>query len=306
VRPASALLSALSETWRSAEELAERLKLTSQTVEGWAQVLRGEGYPVEKAPPGFRLAPGTPTPELLEPLLHGAFGRPYRYAGALGSTQDALRAWAEEGAPEGATLLAERQGAGRGRRGRVWTSAPGAGLTFSLLLRPGLPPSRLSLLPLAAGLALAEACGVGGLKWPNDLLVPGGGKLAGVLLEAKLGTEGVSYAVLGVGLNVHPPVPEGAAALAEYAHPLRRVEVLARILERLEARYRQLHTDPEGLLSAYRGYSLTLGREVSLTTPAGLIRGQAVDLTPDGLLLLKVGGQTRAVSAGDVQMVGLF
>lgn len=306
MRPASVLLSALSETWRSAEELAERLELTPQAVEASVQVLRGEGYPVETAPAGYRLAPGTPTPAALEPLLHGAFGRPYRYEGSLGSTQDALRVWAEEGAPEGTTLLAERQGAGRGRRGRGWTSTPGAGLTFSLLLRPGLPPSRLSLLPLGAGLALAEACGVGRLKWPNDLLAPGGGKLAGVLLEAKLAAEGVSYAVLGIGLNVRPPVPEGAAALAEYVPPLRRVEVFARILGRLEACYRQLHTDPEGVLSAYCGYSLTLGREVSVMTPAGLIRGQAVDLAPDGSLLLKVGGQIRSVSAGDVQMVGLF
>ncbi|MCL6527572.1 MAG: biotin--[acetyl-CoA-carboxylase] ligase [Thermaceae bacterium] len=298
-----ALLTRLNETWQSLGGLAESLERPPAEVAAWAHRLKEEGYPLELGPEGYRLAPGTPTPRALKPLLRGTFGQLYRYEGALGSTQDAMRTWAEEGAGEGALLLAERQEAGRGRQGRVWTSRAGAGLTFSLLLRPRLPLAQLSLLPLAAGVALVEACGVGGLKWPNDLLAPDGRKLAGVLLEAKLGAEGVRYAVLGVGLNVYPPVPEGAAAVAEYASRS-RVELLADLLDRLEARYHQLYHEPEGVLEAYRAHSLTLGREVKVTTQQGGLQGQAVGLGPDGALLLKVGGQIRAIGAGDVQLVG--
>ncbi len=142
-----------------------------------ARKLLAEGYPVEASRRGYRILPGTPLPHLFQP--QGRLGRPYRYLGRVGSTQDVLRAWAEEGAPEGALVLAEVQEKGRGRRGRPWESRPGASLTFSLLLRPSLPLPALGLLPLLSGLALREAVGVGGLKWPNDLLAPDGRKLAG-------------------------------------------------------------------------------------------------------------------------------
>lgn len=285
-----------------------------------------------------------PVPEALVPLLNGGFGRPYRHLERAESTQDEVRKLAAAGAPEGAVVLAEIQEKGRGRRGRAWVSAPGQSLTFSVLLRPEPDFSRLSLLPLAAGLALCEACGVGGLKWPNDLLVPdrphplgegAGGyssyrKLAGVLLEAQFSGPSVSYAVLGIGLNLHPPVPEGAAALSEFGpvsqvelrartlgaleaegtspttHPINRVELLARILDRLEARYRQLHTDSGGVLSDYRAKSYTLGQKVSLATLGGRLEGRAVEIAEDGSLLIKVGAEIQKISAGDVQMVGSF
>lgn len=290
------LLDLLTESWQSGEALARALGVSRMAVSKEARRLLAEGYPVEVSRRGYRILPGTPLPHLFRP--QGRLGRPYRYLGRVGSTQDVLRAWAEEGAPEGALVLAEVQERGRGRRGRPWESRPGGSLTFSLLLRPSLPLPALGLLPLLAGLALVEAVGVGGLKWPNDLLAQDGRKLAGVLLEAKAEGEEVAYALLGVGVNV-AWAPEGAAFLQEFA-PLSRREVLEGFLLRLEALLPLLET-PEALLDRYRQASYTLGRRVRVRTGRGVVEGLAEDVLPDGSLL--VGGVQ--VGAGEVELLPL-
>ncbi len=304
------LLPALTEAWQSGEALARRLGKSRQAVAKAASRLADEGFPLERGRRGYRLAPGVPAPQNLRPRLKGRFGRPYRYLGTVTSTQDELRALAEAGAPEGAVVLAEVQTAGRGRRGRRWES-PGAGLYFSLLLRPKAPLSALALLPLAAGVALARAAGVGGLKWPNDLVVPlldGGfgrwAKLGGVLLEADVLGEEIRYALLGVGLNVaETGLPEGAAGLARFFPGLRRDVLLARLLFELERAYALLD-DPEALLSAYEVHSLTLLRRVEVRWVGGVVEGVAEAILEGGALKVRSGRRGRVVTAGDVSLVG--
>ncbi len=290
------LLALLTEAYQSGEALAGALGVSRAAISKEARRLLSEGYPVEVSRQGYRILPGTPLPHLFRP--QGRLGRPYRYLGRVGSTQDVLRAWAEEGAPEGALVLAEVQERGRGRRGRRWESRLGASLTFSLLLRPGLPLPALGLLPLLSGLALFEAVGVGGLKWPNDLLAPDGRKLAGVLLEAKAEGEEVAYALLGVGVNV-AWAPKGAAFLREFG-PFSRREVLEGFLLKLEALLPLLET-PEALLLRYRQASYTLGRPVRVRTARGVVEGVAEEVLPDGSLL--VGGVR--VGAGEVELLPL-
>ncbi|MCS7059296.1 MAG: biotin--[acetyl-CoA-carboxylase] ligase [Meiothermus sp.] len=300
------LLDHLSGRYQSGQALAQRLGVSRTAVWKQALALRAQGYPVETQRGwGYRLAPGSPTPQALEALREGRFGAFYAYLGTVESTQEVLKGWALDGAEEGAVVLAERQLKGRGRRGRTWISGSGKSLTFSVLLRPTLPLSALALIPLVAGLALREAVGVGGLKWPNDLLAPDGRKLAGILLEAQVSGEEVAYVLLGVGLNVHqaPGLPPEAAALAEFVE-VSRVEVLARFLSRLEARYAELHRNPQGFLLDYKALSCTLGRPVRVQTPQGEVRGVATDLSPDGSLVVEGQGQTCQIGAGDVELIG--
>lgn len=302
----SALLAHLHDRYQSGAALASALGVSRTAI--WKQVaaLRNAGYPVEiQRGRGYRLAPGSPTPAALEALRSGSFGAFYAYLGTVESTQEVLKNWALDGAEEGSVVLAERQRKGRGRRGRAWASEPGKSLTFSVLLRPELPLSTLPLLPLAAGLALREACGLGGLKWPNDLLSPDGRKLAGVLLEAQVSGEEVAWVLLGIGLNVHRGLlPEGAAALEEFLE-VRRVQVLARLLECLEARYAQLR-HPAALLQDYRAHSYTLGQMVRVSTPRGVLEGQATDIAPDGALVLRSADTTHHIGAGDVELIGFL
>src|SRR6516164_482086 len=118
----------------------------------------------------------------------GSLWREVRAVAETGSSNADLLAAAGAGAAEGTVLVAEAQTAGRGRMGRRWASPPGAGLTFSVLLRPdGVPGALLGWVPLLAGVAAAAAVRAvaavePGLKWPNDVLI-GGAKLGGILAE---------------------------------------------------------------------------------------------------------------------------
>lgn len=147
------------------------------------------------------------------------------------------RAKRDEPPDSGCLLIAERQHAGRGRRGRTWLAAPGHSLTFSLLWRfPAT--SRLEGLSLAVGLALARAMGPQiQVKWPNDLL-RNGGKLAGILIEM----SAPQTLVIGIGINLSlpaplpPELPIAPAALFEQTPSAQaRHELLAALLRELRA-----------------------------------------------------------------------
>ncbi|PNY81623.1 biotin--[acetyl-CoA-carboxylase] ligase [Deinococcus koreensis] len=304
------LLSLLSDVPQTGDALGARLGLGRVSVHTLARRLAEDGVPVQVGRAGYSLPPGTPAPALTH--RPGPLGVAMHYAGTVGSTQDEVRAWADDPhasdsrgpAPHGAVVVAERQTQGRGRRGRAWTTTPGT-LVFSVLLRSGpggapLTVPDLARLPLAAGVALHEACGVGGLKWPNDLLAPDGRKLAGLLLEADLRGEEARRAVLGIGINVSG-APEGAAHLGEFRPGLTRAGVLSAVLQSLHP---WLLASPEQVLDAWRAANVTLGRRVRVDTPQGPLEGTARDLDAHGSLIVDTAQGPRTVSAGDVQLVG--
>jgi BirA family biotin operon repressor/biotin-[acetyl-CoA-carboxylase] ligase len=208
-----------------------------------------------------------------------------------GSTNELVAARAREGEPAGLCVVAELQTAGRGRLDRTWVSPARAGLTFSVLLRPG--SAALGWVPLLAGLAVARAVREQAeldavLKWPNDVLV-GERKVAGLLAEAVDGTV-----VLGIGLNVttrREELPhDGASSLQlEGATTTDRDTLLRAVLRQLTA------TDADR--PAYRGLCSTLGRQVQLHLPGGqVVEGRADDVDEQGRLV--VDGTPYA--AGDV------
>src|SRR5215813_4287870 len=123
-------------------------------------------------------------PPLNEHILQRALMVPWGFVSALrvlpelGSTNTALLAAAEDGAPHGSVVVAEAQTAGKGRLGRAWVAPPRSGLFVSILLRPEVSPSRWGWLPLLAGVAVRSAVArvselEVALKWPNDLILPG-------------------------------------------------------------------------------------------------------------------------------------
>ena len=168
------------------------------------------------------MAPGHLTPDVVVPALRGGFGREYHYAAVTETTQRMLPG----DAAHGAVALAEHQTAGRGRLGRVWVDEPGAGLTFSVALRPPQPVSRWPELTLLAADAVAASIGPSAaIKHPNDVLVAGL-KVAGILAEA------AERVVLGIGINVGRAAWPGAGAVDRD-----RLELLVEVLYRLEGAY---------------------------------------------------------------------
>jgi BirA family transcriptional regulator, biotin operon repressor / biotin---[acetyl-CoA-carboxylase] ligase len=162
------------------------------------------------------------TPDVVLPRLRGGFGRPYYYEVETASTQRLPPG----DAPHGAVALAEHQTEGRGRLGRVWLDEAGAGLTFSVVLRPPPPVADWPRLTLVAAQAVAAAIGEGtAIKEPNDVLLDGR-KVAGILAEA------AERIVLGIGVNVGTaPWPDAGAVTAD------RLELLVTILWELERGY---------------------------------------------------------------------
>jgi BirA family biotin operon repressor/biotin-[acetyl-CoA-carboxylase] ligase len=213
------------------------------------------------------------------------------------STNDEVAALARAGAPEGVVVVADRQTRGRGRRGRTWEAPAGSSLLVSVLLRPATP----HLAVVAAGLAAADACRSSStglqptLKWPNDLVVDGRGKLAGILAEAA-GPGG--RVVVGLGLNVDwgdTPLPAGATSFAASAGGgADRSALLVAYLVALESACRQ---SPDALMTAYRAACSTIGQPVMVQLPGGCeLAGVAEGIDDHGRLI--VAG--HAIAAGDV------
>ncbi len=280
----AAFLLVLSEGVEPWEKVAARAHLPVEQTRLLAQALRDAGYPLLVEKSGVGLAPGSLAPQFVLPRLRGRLGRPYRYLGAVPSTQDVLRAW--PAASEGALVVAERQTQGRGRLGRPWLSPPG-NLYLSLLLLGPMPP----LLPLRAGVALAQAAGCGGLKWPNDLLSPDGRKLGGILIES----EG-NRVLIGVGVNVERAPLATAAALQEFRN-IQRVDLLLDFLDLFEA---WLYRSHSSVLQAWQDLDRTVGKKVCVQTPTGVVEGVAEAILADGALLVRTARGLRCVRAGEI------
>ncbi len=173
-----------------------------------------------------------------------------RWFPSVGSTMDVAEEAAEAGAAEGLVIVAGEQTRGRGRRGRVWSSPPGAGLYLSFLFRPPADEAAsLALLTLAAGVAVqravARASGLEAhLKWPNDVMV-GRRKLAGILAEG-IGVGGPAPCViLGIGINLrrssHPD--EIAARMTSLEDELARIVPQGLVLEEILVQIRRIYDE---------------------------------------------------------------
>jgi BirA family biotin operon repressor/biotin-[acetyl-CoA-carboxylase] ligase len=216
-----------------------------------------------------------------------SLGLPRLHLRATGSTMDRARALAAAGAPHGTLVSAGEQTAGHGRYGRVWVTPPGRALALSFVLR-----SFDALLPLRAGLAVADLAGPDArVKWPNDVLLDGG-KLAGVLVEAR---PGEGWAVLGIGVNVAASLSELPPGSATLGRPPGSLEAaLAELLRALELR---IEESAEAVVAALAARDALLGRPVSWGGGEGIGAG----IAPDGSLLVRLpDGTETKVSSGEV------
>ena len=175
-------------------------------------------------------------------------GHPLLSYDEVTSTNDVLKDLAVEGAGEGTAVVARRQTQGRGRRGRSWSSVPGQGVYLSVLLRPEIPAADAGLLAILGGVAVVRALEHLGLseltlKWPNDVLARRK-KIAGILIEPRIGEGRIEFAVVGIGINVAQKAEEWSDALNETATSCHMEGVLVScdhvtraVLEELEAWY---------------------------------------------------------------------
>jgi len=236
----------------------------------------------------------------------GPFGD-LRYAETIGSTNDAATRLALSGAAEGVAVLADQQTAGRGRRGRSWSSPPGAGLYLSVVLRGRELSSAPGLVTLGAGVAAADAILAATglpvmLKWPNDLVIGDAWKkLGGILCEGqgpepstgsgspRAESRGDALVVgLGINLTLSAHSPEVTARAAALESELGRTVDRAALVVECLAHLRDL---------AAAGW-----QDASVRRQDGdqLVRGVARDVDDDGALIVEHDGRRERVIAGEV------
>jgi BirA family biotin operon repressor/biotin-[acetyl-CoA-carboxylase] ligase len=225
------------------------------------------------------------------------------------STNDHARRLTLGGAPHGTVVTAERQTAGRGRQGRTWSAPAGRALTLSAVVR--LAPAALEPLPLAAAVAVCEACEAVApvscmIKWPNDVWIERR-KVAGVLIEARPLER---WAVIGIGLNVDTALEELDEQLRRTASSLRiatgagvdRDAALDALLERLGAWVARLD-DPAAVAAAFRQRDALHGERIAWSAGEARHQGEAGGIDDDGALVVFTdAGERVRLDAGEVHL----
>lgn len=247
--------------------------------------------------------------KLLGGLTTRTFGQKLFVFSEIDSTNACARALADIGNPLGTVVIADHQTAGRGRLGRAWEAEPRANLLLSVLLgpRPAWPVWRWTyLLSEAASRAVEAETGLPvETKWPNDLLV-GGKKCCGILLESA-GTLEQPTCIGGIGLNVNQR--SFSDDLATRATSLRlatgreqdRVALFQALMANLEDLHdRSAQDSGEGMMRSWMERCSTFGRTVAVRGAGASLDGTAVGLSDDGGLIVRHGGRTTTVYAGDV------
>ncbi|MFZ4969126.1 bifunctional biotin--[acetyl-CoA-carboxylase] ligase/biotin operon repressor BirA [Pseudomonas gingeri] len=286
-----------SAVWKQLQQLEAELGLSIHKV-------RGRGYQL-----------ASPLVLLDQQAIAAARSSPtwpvHVYESIDSTNAEALRL-VERAAPAPFVVVAERQTAGRGRRGRQWVSPFAENIYYSLLLRVDGGMRQLEGLSLVVGLAVLHALrelGIpgAGLKWPNDVLV-GGRKIAGILLELVGDPADVCHVVLGIGINVNMQVADQVdqqwtSARLETGRAVDRNQVIASLSEKLQD-YLQRHQASgfSAIQAEWEQNHLWQGREVSLVAGANVIDGTVLGIDQQGALRLKVAGVEKVFSGGELSL----
>jgi BirA family transcriptional regulator, biotin operon repressor / biotin---[acetyl-CoA-carboxylase] ligase len=229
-------------------------------------------------------------------------GRACHYFPLLASTNTSLRALGQQGSPEGTSVFADAQTAGRGQAGKVWISPPRRNLYVSILLRPSIAPTRAPMMSLLAAVALVDTLRqegtVCGIKWPNDVLIRGR-KVAGILTEMEMARDTIQFVVVGIGVNVNMTREELERYLGPIAHTATSLQValgrvicreplLAALMASLEHWYERFTREGEEVLhAAWESRSLMCGRRISARTQETAWQGVAEGINQAGHLVLR-------------------
>ncbi len=237
---------------------------------------------------------------------------------SVDSTNAVAHRMAEQGAEEGIVVVADRQTGGHGRMQRVWSS-PVGGLWFSLILRPQIDPRYVAQITLLAGVAVAKTLrnlyqtDEIRIKWPNDLLYKDK-KVTGILAEMQLTEDqDVDYVIVGIGVNVNPPMDEMPEEIRNRAASLNQAlnrsysceAVLDTILKEIDGMYRLWQQDGnKAVLSLWKEMNCTLGKRVTiLDEDKEIFSGTAVALDAEGsLLVCNEAGQEAGFNFGEISI----
>jgi BirA family biotin operon repressor/biotin-[acetyl-CoA-carboxylase] ligase len=322
------LLREAGDSFVSGQLLCETVGVSRQAVWKAISKLKESGYDIESVPNrGYRLKSVPDTlfaPDIESRFAPNCYCRRVECHLRIDSTNTRAKQLAELGEPEGVLVVAEEQTAGKGRRGRSWTSPGGVGIFMSLLLRPPLEPRQASSITLVAALAVArgieQTCGVmAQIKWPNDIVIHDK-KICGILTETSSEPDYIHYVVVGIGINANTPEfpPEfsdhASSIYLETGHLVDRQALIAAVMDAFTEYYgRYLQTGDLSLLREEYDRLLInrdrqvrifhgLAEEVSMEeTQVGTARG----IDAQGALLVETEDGIQKVVSGEVSVRGM-
>lgn len=286
--------------------------------------LKEEGYQIESVSKrGYKLidAPDILSKEEIESRMETRWaGKTVAYFDEIDSTNTKAKFLAEEGAVHGTLVAAEKQNAGKGRRGRAWTSPKGSGIWMTLILRPDILPQSASMVTLVAALAIAKTIKKryaldAKIKWPNDIVV-NGKKVCGILTEMSSDMETVNHIVIGMGINANTKTfPEEiqdkatSIALEKGNETINRSSLIADIMKEME-KLLDTFFETESLnfmKEEYESYLVNIDKKVRILEPKAEYTGIALGIKENGDLVVQLeDGTVKEVMSGEVSVRGIY
>jgi BirA family biotin operon repressor/biotin-[acetyl-CoA-carboxylase] ligase len=303
----------------SGEDLSEVLKISRVAIWKHIKKIQALGYKIEsKQNLGYRLIDTTRLLlpwEVTDELKTRRLGKKIYYFDTVDSTQNFATSIAKNKDDFGAVIIAESQTSGKGRRGRQWVS-PKGGIWLSIILEPNFDIYKITLIPFAVAIALANAIQKTlniktELKWPNDLTL-NSKKVAGIIIDVTIESTKIESIVIGIGINFQVKTKQietkikksgnfyGVNTLLknEKTKPAKLVKEflveLESVLESLQANKTQQITEQ------WMKNSSTIGRTITVTDGDTKISGRAMGLDTDGSLIVKQGSKSIRVTSGDI------
>lgn len=307
----------------SGQQLCDHFQVSRTAVWKAINQLKEEGYEIEAVRnKGYRIVdiPDRITADAIKSCLETKWiARNLEYYDEIDSTNNRAKAAGESGGADGTLFVAEKQTAGKGRRGRCWESPAGSSIYMTVLLKPNMNPSDAPMLTLvmayAAAVAIHEKTGIDiGIKWPNDLVV-NGKKICGILTEMSAEIDYINHVVIGIGINVNTEsFPEEIAKTAtslriEAGKEFVRCELIAAIMEHFENAYEAVCEagNLEPIKEAYNKLLVNCNRQVRVLEPGHEYDALALGIDKTGELQVECEDGTRkSVFAGEVSVRGIY
>ena len=301
-------------------EISSNLEIPESSVYEHIKTLSNEGFTIEYSPENEVMLKEELTlilpHKLKDDLSTSYIGQEIHYFREVDSTNEVAKRLAEEGAAEGTVVIAERQRKGKGRGGKPWIS-PIGGAWMSIILRPDTLPMNAPQLTFTAGVATAKTIkgeyGLEvGIKWPNDILIEDK-KVCGILTEISTERDSIDYIIAGIGIdanvdleNIPPELRNETTSLkTELEQEISRMLLVRRFLENFEAMYNEFNKGNfQKILQEWRKFSTTIGSYVEIRKGTEIVRGEAVGVNKEGMLILELkDGSLRKIISGECRHV---
>ncbi|MGZ7135149.1 MAG: biotin--[acetyl-CoA-carboxylase] ligase [Methanobacterium sp.] len=301
-------------------KISLELEIPESSVQEHIKSLLNEGYTIECSDTNEVLLKEELTlilPHKLKDALNTSYiGKEIHYFREVDSTNEVAKTLAEEGAPEGTVVIAERQRKGKGRGGKPWIS-PIGGAWMSIILRPDTLPMNAPQLTFTAGVAAAKTIkseyGLDvGIKWPNDILIENK-KVCGILTEISTEKDSIDYIIAGIGIDANvdldsiPPElrDETTSLKTEMEEEISRMILVRKFLENFEPMYNQFNQGNfKKILQKWRKYSKTIGSNVEIRKGTEIVQGEAVGVNKEGILILELkDGTLRKIISGECRHI---